>query len=123
MPPAPDPRACSTLYAGVSAILDDPQQLRADEPLLLRALSQAQQWVALRYHLLIHSFPLDVVANVPWYPLPVTVPQLLTVTEVLDVTGSMLVEVPLTRLRYSDMEWLASGGTPMRFYRVGWTHV
>jgi hypothetical protein len=123
MPPSPDPRACASLYAGVSAVLDDPQQLRADEALLLRVLSQAQQWVALRYHLLIHSFPLDVVAGVPWYPLPVTEPRLLVVTEVLDATGSMLTPVGLTRLRYSDPQWLASSGTPTRYARVGWTHL
>jgi hypothetical protein len=123
MPPSPDPRACASLYAGVSAVLDDPQQLRADEALLRRVLSQAQQWVALRYHLLIHAFPLDVVAGVPWYPLPVTEPRLLVVTEVCDANGSMLLNVPLTRLRYSDPQWLASSGTPTRFYRVGWTHI
>lgn len=113
----------SSLYAGVSALLDDPQQLRAEEAVLLRSLSQAQQWVALRYHLLIHSFPCEVLAGAPWYPLPVTQPRLLVVTDVLDPTGSMLTPTPLTRLRYADPEWLASSGTPTRYYRVGWTHV
>jgi hypothetical protein len=119
----PGQRPVASLYAGVSAIIDDPQQLRASEALLLRVLSQAQQWVALRYHLLIHSVPLDVVAGVPWYPLPVTEPRLLVVTEVLDGGGSMLTPVGLTRLRYSDPQWLASSGTPTRYYRVGWTHL
>jgi hypothetical protein len=120
---APGLRPVASLYAGVSAVIDDPQQLRADEALLLRVLSQAQQWVALRYHLLIHSFPLDVVAGVPWYALPFTQPRLLVVTEVLDATGSMLTPVGLTRLRYSDPQWLASSGTPTRYARVGWTHL
>jgi hypothetical protein len=117
------PHTASSLYAGISAVLDDPQQLRADEAVLLRLLSQAQQWVALRFHLLLHSFPFDVVAGVPWYALPPTEPRLLVVTEVLDASESMLTPVPLTRLRYSDPQWLASSGTPTRFYRVGWTHV
>ena len=126
VPTSPPPvglRPVSSLYSGVSALLDDPQQLRADEAVLLRCLSQAQQWVALRYRLLIHSFPFDVIAGVPWYPLPATQPRLLVVTEVLDATASMLTPVPLTRLRYSDPQWLASSGTPTRFYRIGWTHV
>jgi hypothetical protein len=126
VPPQPSPwggRAASSLYAGVSAVLDDPQQLRADEPLLLRCLSQAQQWVALRYHLLIHSFPLDVIAGVPWYALPALQPRLLMVTEVFDASQRMLTAVPLTRLRYSDPQWLARSGPPTRFYRVGWTHL
>ena len=116
-------RSAASLYAEVSALLDDPQQLRADEPLLLRKLSEAQQWVALRYHLLIHDVALQVVAGVPWYHVPVLSPQVMVVTEVLDPTGSMLLDVPLTRLRYSDPDWLASSGLPTRFYRVGWTHV
>lgn len=129
VPPAPAApsvlggRAASTLYSGLSAVLDDPQQLRAEEAVLLRVLSQSQQWVALRYRLLIHSFDFSVVQSVPWYPLPVTHPRLLMVTEVLDASGSMLTPVPLTRLRYSDPQWLASTGTPTRFYRVGWTQV
>lgn len=117
------PHTASSLYAGVSALLDDPQQLRADEALLLRILSQAQQWVALRYRLLIHSLPFEVIAGVPWYPVPALQPQVLMVTEVLDATGAMLTPVPLTRLRYADPEWLASAGPPTRFYRVGWTHL
>lgn len=116
-------RPVATLYADVSALLDDPQQLRAGEDVLLRMISQAQEWVALRYRLLIHSFQVGVVAGVPWYTLPVTQPRLLMVTEVLDPTFSMLTAVPLTRLRYSDPQWLAQVGTPTRFYRVGWTHV
>jgi hypothetical protein len=127
MPPSPStfvsPRACATLYAGISALLDDPQQLRAEEDVLLRVISQAQQWVALRFHLLIHSFPFDVVAGVPWYALPPTQPRLVVVTEVLDVNESMLTPVPLTRLRYSDAQWLASSGTPTRFSRIGWSHL
>ena len=113
----------SSLYAGISAVLDDPQQLRAEEPLLLRCLSQAQQWVALRYHLLLHSFPLEVIAGVPWYALPHLQPRLLMVTEVLDAAQRMLTAVPLTRLRYSDPQWLASSGTPTRFSRIGWSYV
>ena len=121
--PTPVPHTASSLYADVSAVLDDPQQLRANEALLLRTLSQAQQWVALRYRLLIHSYPFEVIAGVPWYALPPLQPQLLMVTEVVDAEGSMLTPVPLTRLRYSDPQWLASRGLPTRFYRVGWTHL
>ena len=108
----------SSLYADISAVLDDPQQLRADEALLLRTLSQAQEWVTLRYRLLIHSLPLDIVGAVPWYALPVLQPRVLMVTEVVDEDGSMLTPVPLTHLRYSDPEWLASSGTPTRFSRI-----
>jgi len=114
-------RTASSLYPGISALLDDPQQLRAEEEVLLRFLTRAQQWVALRYRLLLHTFPLEVIASVPWYALPPLLPRVVMVTEVVDPDGKMLLPVPLTRLRYSDPQWLASSGTPTRFYRVGWT--
>lgn len=121
--PGAERRPVATLYGAVSAVLDDPQQLRAEEPVLLRMLSQAQEWVALRFRLLIHSFMLGALPGVPWYQLPVLFPTVLVVTEVIDQAGSMLVPVPLTRLRYSDPQWLKTSGTPTRFYRVGWTIV
>ena len=114
-------RTASSLYPGISALLDDPQQLRAEEEVLLRFLTRAQQWVALRYRLLLHTFPLEGIAGVPWYALPPLLPRVVMVTEVTRPDGAMLLPVPLTRLRYSDPQWLASSGTPTRFYRVGWT--
>jgi|ERR1051325_983379 hypothetical protein len=120
---APGTFTADSLFARISASFDDPLRLRAEVDVLLRALSRAQQWTALRWRLLSHGFPLETLEGVPWYHLGQRLPRLLVVTDVSGPEGEMLLPVPLTRLRYSDAQWLATQGRPGRFYRVGWSYL
>jgi hypothetical protein len=120
----PSPR---TTYADfldrLSFALDDPERVRSPDAVLLRALGRAAQWVALRHRLLIQTFPLVLVPQVPWYHLPTVLPQVVLMTDVATATGVPLRPVPMSRLRYVDRTWLHSTGPLARYYRVGWTYV
>jgi len=126
-PPAPIPpgvRVAGSLFTSIAAGIDDPQQLRATSPgLLLHVLSRAQQWVALRYRLLVDTFSLTLLPGVPWYVLAQQYGRMIVVTDVTDTADRMLNPVPLTRLRYVDPQWLYTAGLPRRFWRLGWTHL
>src|SRR5262245_22689798 len=123
-PTPPGIRVAGSLFTAIAAGIDDPQQLRATSPgLLLHALARAQEWVALRYRLLIDTFALQVMPGVPSYVLAQQYGRTIVVTDVTDTQDRMLNPVPLTRLRYVDPQWLYTAGMPRRYWRLGWTHL
>jgi hypothetical protein len=128
VPPGPLPLP-GDLHAGdllprLSAILDDGQMIRWEEPVLLRYLSRAQQWVALRYRLCLETYGLVTHPRVPWYDLARLLPSIVVATDVVGPDGVSLNPVPMSRLRYTSPQWLVppiTPVTPTRYYRVGWT--
>jgi hypothetical protein len=103
--------------------LHDPERVRTPDAVLLRAIGRAAQWVALRHRLVLQTYPLTLLADVPWYHLPTVLPQLVLMTDVATATGVPLHPVPMSRLRYVDRSWLRTTGPLARYYRVGWTYV
>lgn len=133
VPPEPVPSMATatgsprTTYADfldrVSFALDDPERVRTPDAVLLRAIGRAAQWVALRHRLVLQTYPLTLLADLPWYHLPTLLPQLVLLTDVATATGVPLHPVPMSRLRYVDRSWLRTTGPLARYYRVGWTYV
>lgn len=112
------------LFALVMKDLDDENAIRTTTPeLFLRHLSRAQQWVSLRYQLLRETFLFSLYTNTPVYALHSTQPRLVVVTHMTHSDRLPLWRVPLTSLRYKDMAWFATTGTPNLWYRVGWRYL
>ena len=107
----------------VQNTLQDPELLRTTPETMLRHLSRAQQWVALRYRLLRHTYPLPLVANAPFVDLFPLIPRLIVVTHVASDTGVRLYPFSLGRLRLSNPSWIATSGTPQGYYRIGWRYL
>lgn len=106
----------------VQSDLDD-QGVRFDTSLFLRHLSRAQDWVTIRYQLLRATFPLVTAAQVPFYAVPCTLARLVVVTHVTNSAGLVLDPVGLADLRYVDLLWAQTAGTPAQFYRIGWRYL
>lgn len=104
----------------VQVLLDDFTRVRTPTPMFLRHVSRAQQWVALRYRLLRHTFALPLQATIPLYDVATMLPRLVSVLSVVHDTGVPLWPVPLTSLRYTDLAWMTTPGAPTVFYRIGW---
>lgn len=88
----------------------------------LRALSRAQQLVALRYTLVRRVYPWPFLAGKPLYRRQDLFPRALTLLSA-ELQGLPLWSTPLKVLRYRDPHWLVTQDTPALFYRVRWSYV
>lgn len=120
---SPVPTQAGELVNLVTQRLGDLTHVRSPDPLALQHVSRAQQWVATRYRLLRQTMPLTLAANSTLYYLPSLFPRLLSVVSVLHADGTPLWPVRLSSLRYKDVGWIRTTGTPAWYYRVGWTYL
>jgi len=113
--------AADTLLDHVYATLDDLHRVHTvDAGIALRALSRAQQWVAIRYRLLRATIPVTLGAGIPLYPRLDGGAQAVTVLSA-SLNGTPLAVVPLHALRVVDPAWLKTSGTPTLLYCVRWS--
>lgn len=103
--------------------VDDPTAIRLPEPLFLRMLTRAQQWVTLRYQLLRETILFQALTNVPVYPLATIAPRQWCALHLTRADGTVLDPVALAHLRYRDLQWFATTGPLQQWYRVGWSFV